>query len=222
MQKHYLLFDTETVDVSDLSIFDIGFIVFNESYEIVHKQRLVFKEIVDNEERFKKCYYYSNKDFYKDLEKHEYPDLKITLNKLIKEYNIKGLFAFNIDFDIRSLHYTFKRYELSKDGIDKTKLKKHGIELYDIIDIFLMNVDIKKYTKYCLEKNFITEKGNIKYTAEVINRYILNRDDVVETHTALEDCEIEFNIINHVRTLDGFDINKKLPTKAYLYLKQNQ
>ena len=70
------------------------------------------------------------------------------------------------------------------------------IEFFDIRAYFLKSLFDDNYKNFCETNNFITEKGFYQSTAEVAGRYIMNKTDYIEKHTALEDCKLELNILN--------------------------
>jgi DNA polymerase III epsilon subunit-like protein len=65
----------------------------------------------------------------------------------------------------------------------------------------------EKYIAFCEENNFVTKHGKPQLTAEVIYRYLTNNIEFVESHTGLEDVEIEteifFACIQANPTVDG-------------------
>ena len=49
----------------------------------------------------------------------------------------------------------------------------------------------KNYKSFCKENGYISECGNYLTNAEVCYRYITNTIDFDESHTAMDDCEVE-------------------------------
>ena len=52
----------------------------------------------------------------------------------------------------------------------------------------------ENYKIFCKENSYLTERGQNRYTAEVVYRYLFDRD-FVEEHTGLADCLIEAQIM---------------------------
>jgi hypothetical protein len=50
------------------------------------------------------------------------------------------------------------------------------------------------YRRFCEENGYITKNNQCRYTAEIIYRYITKDNDFIESHTGLEDVEIEAQI----------------------------
>ena len=51
------------------------------------------------------------------------------------------------------------------------------------------------YKRFCEKNGYLTEKGGLRYTAEIIYRYIKQDNDFIENHTGLEDTLIEKEIL---------------------------
>lgn len=68
------------------------------------------------------------------------------------------------------------------------------IDLWDVACKRLINID--KYRKYCLENGLWTISAQFfKTSAEVAFQYLMNQYDFIESHTALNDAEIEAMIL---------------------------
>lgn len=55
------------------------------------------------------------------------------------------------------------------------------------------------YKAYTHENNFISDKGNIRTSAEVVYGYLKQDAEFEEEHTALADCLIEFEIYKEIQ-----------------------
>ena len=84
-------------------------------------------------------------------------------------------------------YYTTLREWHEKKMIDLKTAEENAGELG------LSEDEKKKYYK------FFTEKGNLKMTAEAIYCYISNNPDFTESHTALHDCIIEYEIYKYIQ-----------------------
>ena len=102
------------------------------------------------------------------------------VNDLFNYFNVNYVMAFNSGFDFT-----------------KT-LCKQLLEGREFIDIWLMALQticqLKKYSKYCADNNFITNKQKAKTSAEVVYAYLTNNAEYIEEHTAFEDSKIELEI----------------------------
>jgi hypothetical protein len=51
------------------------------------------------------------------------------------------------------------------------------------------------YEKYCWEFGHLTKNGKPRATAEILYRFLSGDENFIESHTGLEDCEIEKEIL---------------------------
>ena len=105
----------------------------------------------------------------------------------IQKYNIKKLYAYNVAFDNSALTRLLgARYEML------------DLEIRDImacvVHARLLN---PKYLEYCDRHGYLTEKGNYRYSAEIVYRYLKGDkfDNFEEEHTGLADVLIEYEIL---------------------------
>lgn len=120
--------------------------------------------------------------------------------KLISKYRVKKIYAYNVAFDKTCLRNLFtKRFsEL-----------ENQVEFCDIIPMILYTKLLtKKYVNFCVENNFLTEKGYIQTKAETVYRYLTNNINFTEEHTGLADVFIEYEIL-----LTALNTHKKIETK---------
>jgi len=100
------------------------------------------------------------------------------------QYGIDTIGAYNAMFD-RDRIRDMNRYT----GID---LK---LSFYDIWNLAVttqcLNTD---YFTFCETYGYISEKGNLKTSAEIMYRYLTQNTSFVEAHLALDDCRIEAEI----------------------------
>lgn len=124
-------------------------------------------------------------------------EFKKCLIKDIQRYKIKEIYAYNCPFDKGRIKALFKE---QFEELEKT------VKFLDIIPAILKTrLLTKKYIMFCRENGFLTEKGNIKTTAEIVYRYLVNDLNFQEEHTGLADVLIEYQIL-----LAAFKTHKKL------------
>lgn len=117
--------------------------------------------------------------------------------KVIQRYKVKKIYAYNVAFDKTCLKNLFgERFE---------ELEK-VVEFIDIIPIILhTKLLTKRYVDFCIENNFLTERGYIQTKAETVHRYLTNNLTFEEEHTGLSDVLIEYQIL-----LSAFKTHKKI------------
>lgn len=119
--------------------------------------------------------------------------------KDLKKYNIKKVYAYNVNFDKSSLMRLL--------GADT--IMQYNLEFCDIITAILHTKLLsKKYINFCIENDYITEKGNIMTKAEIVYRFLTNDLTFNEEHTGLADVLIEYKIL-----LAALNTHKKILTK---------
>ena len=140
----------------------------------------------------------------KDISVNEFYKL---IQKEISKYKISKMYAYNITFDKNALKRLFGE-----------RFNNLNLEYRDIISgILYTKLLTKKYINYCKENNYITEKGNVQYKAEIVYKYLTGNVNFQEEHTGLADVLIEYEIL-----LTALNYHKKInwkPCQAWKKLK---
>lgn len=114
-------------------------------------------------------------------------EAKKKLLNVIIENNISEIWAYNAAFDKASLRRLFAN---DWDKLDNL------VNFYDIVSAILYTKLLtKKYVQFCNKNGFITSKGNVMTTAEIVYKYLTDDLTFQEEHTGLADCKIEYNIL---------------------------
>ena len=112
----------------------------------------------------------------------------------MKKYNTNIFVAHNARFDDNALKVT-ERYTT------KSKYRyflPFGTEVWDTMKMASDTICKQKtYKKFCEENGYLTKKGQVRKTAEILYRYITKNNDFTESHTGLEDVMIEKEILAH-------------------------
>lgn len=184
--------------------YDIGFAVIDTKGRVYERHSYVIRDIFLDEFALMRSAYYSDKipQYIEDLAsgkrqlKTAYEVRKI-IHDLIKLYDCKFVAAHNAFFDYRACNniqrWTTKskyRYFFPKD-----------IEFWDTLK--MANDVLGKmpsYTKFCQKHGFMTKHKTPRpqMTAEVIYRFIKQDLTFIESHTGLEDVEIEIQIFKYL------------------------
>ena len=56
----------------------------------------------------------------------------------------------------------------------------------------------ESYTTFCWENEYLTKNLRIRYTAEIIFKWLSQNPSFEESHTGLEDVDIERQIFEHL------------------------
>ena len=198
MEKYIMVVDTETISLEKKFIYDLGLIIAEwngKEYEPIEKHSLIIKQVYSNKMLFDTAYYADKRPKYvsklkgkKSIAKH-YGHTMRFVSKLIKTYNINKVFAYNSIFDKQAFKFTAK-YFGCKNPLDKLQWR----DIYEVAIKYIQKS--KQYIDTAKEKNWITERGNVQGSAEKVYQFIKNDYNFVESHTGLEDSEIELDILN--------------------------
>ena len=209
-----IMLDTETantiveengkLDMNHVLPYDFGFAVIDTKGNIYEKHSYVNKDIFLDEFTLMKSAYYANKIpmYIEDLAngtrklKTTFEIRQIILD-IIQKYDCGFVACHNARFDYRACN-NIQRWT--------TKSKYRYFFPYDIEiwDTLKMSRDVllkmPTYVDFCFRNGFVTKHKTPQpqLTAEVIYRYITKDTEFVESHTGLEDVEIETEIFKYL------------------------
>jgi len=179
-KKVYAILDTETTR-GQQNVYNVGYIIINQKGYELHRREMFLIDNLENDEPF-----YDDK-MERQAEKMLTETAIFQIMKDFTKYGVTTICAYNATFDIRVL---------AKTGL---KLDEH----FEIIDLWSRAVDLicnsKKYVKFAEKNGYLTEKGNIKSSAESVYAFISEIENFSEAHTALADCEIEKEIFRNLQ-----------------------
>lgn len=209
MPRNFLGLDTETcnslidekgaLDLSQSLVYDVGWKIFNRKGQVKKRRSYVVAEIFLNKELMESAYYKDKIPQYWEDIKSGKRELKSFRNIWLqflsdrKKYNSKVVFAHNAYFDYNALNNTMRYLTKSR----KRYFFPYKTEIWDTLkmarDVFGTS---PKYIAFCEEHGFMTNHKNPRprMTAEVLYRYLHNAPNFEESHTGLEDVEIESEI----------------------------
>ena len=115
------------------------------------------------------------------------------VRELVEKYDIKAFIAHNARFDVRVLNSTLRYQTKSK----RRFFFPYGIPIWDTMS--MANDTICKqsnYRKFCLDNGHMTNHKipQVRKTAEILWRFITQDNSFEESHTGLEDVQIEAQI----------------------------
>ena len=193
-----LIIDTETTNtLDDALVYDISYMVADFNGNIYHKDSYTVSDIFLWKEMMKEAYFADKIPMYwEDIKNgsrklRRFTTIKFILRDVMEQYNITKVFAFNCRFDALALGTTQKYITSSKYRY----FFKYGTQFHDILKLARNTFkNDEEYHRFCIDNNYLTKYGKDRHTAEIVYRYLFN-NDFVESHTALEDCEIEYQIL---------------------------
>lgn len=194
----YVILDTETVTDARF-IFDVAWKVYDAKGNFLTSANFLVDEVVNSvlglpmlsRDSFSKRKY----PFYRDaITFDSVPVAKLStiaaeFNALQYEYNANVIMcAYNAAFDICVLNQNCNWF-YGENFFDDS------VKYLDIMVAAMGTIcATNKYVNYCISNGFVTEKGNVKTSAETVYQYLTNNVDFSESHTALADCDIEAEI----------------------------
>ena len=203
--------DTETantitnengLDMTNVLFYDLGFqVVDSHGRTYGEKYSFVNSDIFLHEKELMKSAYYANKIplYRKDIWAGKRKvattyEIRKILCEVVERYNCQFVCAHNSRFDQRALNNTQRwvtksrfRYFLPKD-----------LEWWDTLKMARSVMgQMPTYRKFCEENGYLTKNGQLRFTAEICYRFISKDSTFTESHTGLEDVEIETEILRY-------------------------
>lgn len=230
-KKYFMVVDTETAnDIDCPLIYDIGFRILDKKNNILVEKSYIIKDIFIKEKKLMKTAYYNFKIQlyekmikYKEIETIEILDLFFEIRKIMREYNVKEVYAYNASFDLKALNNTLRYITKSQYRY----MLPYGTDVFCIQHMACQVLYTQKtFLKTAFVNKWETEKGNVQTSAEIGYKYISKNIDFLESHTALEDVKIEQEILDkcfrqHKKM--NKKINKncwRIPQKFYKEIKE--
>lgn len=203
--------DTETantivgedgLDMTNVLFYDLGFqVVDSHGRTYGEKYSFINSDIFLHEKELMKSAYYANKipQYWKDIWAGKRKvattyEIRKVLCEVVERYNCQFVCAHNAQFDQRALNNTQRwttksrfRYFLPKD-----------LEWWDTLKMARSVMgQMPTYRKFCEENGYLTKNGQLRFTAEICYRFISKDSTFKESHTGLEDVEIETEILRY-------------------------
>ena len=211
-RRHYILMmDTETantltkadgkLDMTSVFIYDIGWQVTDRHGNVYEEKSYIVKEIFYQEKQLMKSAYYAKKipQYLMDIAEGKrivatfYEIRKDFLDTLAK-YDTKTICAHNARFDYNASNITQR-------WLTKSKYRyffPYGVEIWDTMrGARAVIKDMPSYRKFCEDNGYMTKHKTPRprLTAEILYRFITKDTEFVESHTGLEDVDIERQIL---------------------------
>lgn len=209
---HYLIgLDTETcnaitdengkVDLSQSLVYDLGWQVTDKRGNVYIQRSYVVYEIFCGCADLMQSAYYANKipQYWVDIQNGNRTLAKFsTIIKQfyadIHDYGIDTCFAHNAGFDVRALNNTIRHVFNDPNKFFFTK----NMNIWDTLKMASDTFGKEPtYRRWCERNGFMTNHSTPRprLTAEILYRYITQDLNFEESHTGLEDVEIETVIL---------------------------
>lgn len=194
----FLVIDTETTNsIDDPFCYDVGFAVVEATGEVVEAHSYVVADIFLDNDLMENAYFKDKiPQYWEDIQSgkrilRRFKTIKNILRDVMTQHDVHMVCAYNCAFDVRSGNYTQRYLTSSKYRY----FYPYGTQFMDILKLAreVLKTD-ENYKNFCKNNGYVTEKGQNRYTAEIVYRYLFD-NDFVEEHTGLADCLIEAQIM---------------------------
>ena len=201
MTKKFIMIDTETTnDIECPLVYDIGFAVIDGEGNTYASYSFVVADIFCDNELMSSAFFADKiPQYWEDIKNgsrtlKSFRSIEQILRRVCADWGVDTFVAHNARFDYLALQNT-KRY------ITTSRYRwffPYGSKFVDTLKLSRnLFSDDENYRNFCVDNNYVTNKGANRYTAEILYRFLTNNNDFVEEHTGLADCMIEKDIFCH-------------------------
>ena len=200
-RKNYIVvLDTETAnDLENPLVYDIGWAIVDRYGKVYRQRSFINREIFFLEEELMQSSYYAEKlpIYYKRIASGEAKVANwLTIKKILwedmAEFETNIVSAHNARFD-------YKATATTQRWLTKSAYRyffPYGTEVWDTLKMARDVIGkMPTYRKWCEMNDYICRNGQLKFTAEVLYRFISGNEDFDEEHTGLADVLIEKDIL---------------------------
>lgn len=196
---NYIVLDTETTNgFDDPLVYDCGWSVITDNGKTIKTQSFVNADVFLDEPTLMKEAYFADKipQYFQDIVDKKrilahWDTIRWALYKDCKRYEVTAIVAHNMRFDYNACQTT-QRY------LTKSKYRwffPYGIQIYDSLKMARQTfAKDENYKKFCIKNGYTLSGNRPRLTAEILYRYITGDNTFEESHTGLEDTEIEKQI----------------------------
>ncbi len=187
------------MDMSCVLVYDCGWQIIDKRGNVYLRRSFVNADIFLDEKELMKSAYYAKKipQYWEDIKAHRRilattATIRKTMLEDMKTYNVKFICAHNARFDKNALDVTLRYITKSAQRF----WFPFGTEWWDTMKMARDVVHkMPTFRKWCEKYDCFTATGRMKATAEVLYSFITKNPDFSESHTGLEDVEIESVIL---------------------------
>ena len=207
-RNYGIVFDTETANTGlnedgqlffkDGLFYDFGFSVVDTKGNVYEEYSFINTDIFFEKELMNSAYY-KNKvpKYWKDIKAGRRKlantyEIHRVFVECINKYECKWITAHNTRFDYAVVNATQR-------WVSKSKYRYFIPKDVEIWDTMKMARDVilkmPTYKTFCENHNLLTKNGRLSASAENLYRFIIKDASFVESHTGLEDVQIEREIL---------------------------
>lgn len=210
--------ECEGVQAQYMRVYDLGYIVTDDTGVEYERRSFVINEAFDNCGLMVSSYYCDKlPEYFKGL-KGGKKWQRITMRDAmrlfaddVRTYEVNEVWAYNAAFDYGVLNASVLDYSNNYRGF----FLPYGLKMYDILAMvkngYKNNTELFQwaYDSWCKENGMLTSTGRPRFTAEAVYNAIKGGEWFKEKHTALADCDIELTILRYCKE-NGFKMPKPI------------
>lgn len=202
--KYLLGVDTETCngqepDLSCSLVYDVGWCITDKRGRIYLERSFVVREIFFGLSDVMKSAYYAKKipRYLADIREGKRQvksllEIYSIFKRDCKDWNVQAIFAHNARFDYTALNTTLRLVTCSR----MRYFFPYGVEIWDTLKMSRQTIAKQVgYQLFCEKYGYTLKTGKPRTTAEVLTRYLTGNVKFQESHTGLEDVQIETKIL---------------------------
>ena len=179
--------------------YDCGWVVADTRGNIYRKRSFVNRDIFVYERELMDSAYYASKipQYVEDIREGRRTmastyEIRQVMLQDMEDYRTRIVVAHNARFDLNA-------YNVLERWTTKSKYRywfPYGTVIWDTMKMATSVIlKMPTYRKFCEENDYLTPRGKLRSTAEVLHRFISGNNEFDEAHTALEDVLIETEIM---------------------------
>lgn len=202
-----LMLDSETTnDIETPLCYDLGFSVIDlDNGKAIEKHSYVVADIFCDADLMASAFFGDKiPQYWADIKAgkrmlRKWSTIRAIVREVMVQYGIDTVVAHNARFDYSSTATTQRYLTCSKWRYFFPYGTKFVCTLKMARATFGKD---ENYIKFCEDNGFCTKNGKPRLTAEIIYRYLTGDIEFVESHTGLEDVEIETTILYACKSID--------------------
>lgn len=195
-RKYYLVIDTETASLTG-EIYDIGWTICDRRGRIYRQRSFCVKEVLHNPALMMGAYYakkifswYMPRLESGEIFSRTWREIVETLRADMSEFEVSGLAAYNLQFDMRAMRQMQRKYS------DDSKILPFRVDLLCLwYACCKLRLNTRGYKSTARKFGWLSDAGNIRTTAEHAYRFCKQAWEFIESHTALNDAVIETDLL---------------------------
>lgn len=206
--NYKIVLDTETCPIdktitevipTNMWTYDCGWAIVDKRGKVYKTRSFINADIFLGEKDLMNSAYYANKIpmYWNEIKDGSrvltsFYNIRKALLEDIEEYGVKEIYAHNMRFDYGTLNTTQR-------WLTKSKYRYFfpcGVEVCDTLKMARDVIGkMPTYRKFCEKNGYLTKRNQLRFSAEILYRFITNDNEFVENHTGLEDVMIEKEIM---------------------------